>query len=96
MRSFDSPLSISALFYGYGKLFKLLRTESSRNKDVRSALTDCVISAPPYRYFGIFTWPTTSLSTKDEFVQSFLLSYNTLVLSHFTFFKEITHLIFLI
>ena len=96
MRSFDSSFSISAPFYGFRKLFKLLRTDSSRNKDVRSCLTDCVIPAPPYRYFGIFTWPTTSLNTEDEFVQSFLLSYNTLVLSHFTFFKEITHLIFLI
>ena len=96
MRSFDSPLSISAPFYGNIKLFKLLRRESSRNKDVRSALSDCVILAPPYRYFGMFTWPTTSLNTKEGFVQSFLSSYNALVLLHSTFFKEITHLLFLI
>ena len=96
MRSFDSPISISASFYGNIKFFKLLRTESRRNKDVRSALTDSVILAAPYRYFGIFTWPTTSLNTKDGFEQSFLLSYNSLALLHFTFFKEITYLLFLI
>ena len=76
MRSFDSPLSISAPFYGFIKFFKLLRTDSSRNKDMRSCLTDCVILAPPYRYFGLFTWPTISLNTKEGFVQSFLSSYN--------------------
>ena len=96
MGSFDAPLSISAPFYGNIRLFKLLRTESSRNKDVRSALTDCLILAPPYRYFGTFAWPRTSLNTKEGFVQSFLSSYNALVLSHFTFFKEIMHLLFLI
>ena len=57
MRSFYSPLGISAPFYGYLKLLKLHRTERSRIKDVRSenrtqdllhearALTDCAILA---------------------------------------------------
>ena len=58
MRSFFSPLAISAQFYGYLKLLELHRTERSQNKDVRSgnrtqdllhqgrALTDCAILAP--------------------------------------------------
>ena len=57
VRSFYSPLAISAPFYGYLKLLKLHRTERSRNKDVTSgnrtqdllqqgrALTDCAIQA---------------------------------------------------
>ena len=57
MRSFYSPLAISAPFYGNLKLLKLHRTERSRNKEGRSgnrtqdllhegrALTDCAILA---------------------------------------------------
>ena len=63
MRSFYSPLAISAPFYGYLKLLKLHRTERSRNKDVRSgnrtqdllhegrALTDCAILASINTYY---------------------------------------------
>ena len=68
MRSFYSPLAISAPFYGYLKLLKLHRTGRSRNKDVRSgnrtqdllhegrALTDCAILAPGRTFTIVFVW----------------------------------------
>ena len=72
MRSFYSPLSISAPFYGY---FKVHKTERSRNKDVRSgnrtqdllhqgrALTDCAICAPNNVFLFSFLLSVVTLKT---------------------------------